>query len=125
MAPRTCELGDEPPAAMAVGEEEGDQLLVLLRGPWPLLETDLVAARLPAHLSHSRTTHSSVKSEVSALSNAGGGRSGREQQERRRRRRQQPNLEGRRGAGGINRRGPKWKAPRARGGERGRGDPHV
>ena len=48
---RTGELGDEPPAAMAVRQEEGDQLLVLLRGPRPLLETDLLAARLPAHLS--------------------------------------------------------------------------
>ena len=50
---RTRELGDEPPAAMAVRQEEGDQLLVLLRCPRPLLETDLLAARLPAHLSHS------------------------------------------------------------------------
>uniref|UniRef100_A0A0A9D9Y1 Uncharacterized protein n=1 Tax=Arundo donax TaxID=35708 RepID=A0A0A9D9Y1_ARUDO len=48
---KPCKLGDEPPAAMAMGEEEGDQLLVLLGGPWPLLETDLLAARLPAHLS--------------------------------------------------------------------------
>jgi hypothetical protein len=47
----TCKLGDEPPAAMAVGQEEDDQLLVLLRGPRPLLEADLLAARLPAHLS--------------------------------------------------------------------------
>lgn len=50
---RTRELGDEPPAAMAVRQEEGDQLLVLLRGPRPLLDTDLLAARLPAHLYHS------------------------------------------------------------------------
>ena len=50
---RTRELGDEPPAAMAMRQEEGDQLLVLLCGPRPLLETDLLAARLPAHLSHS------------------------------------------------------------------------
>ena len=55
LAHLTCELGDEPPAAMAVGEEEGDQLLVLLHGPWPLLQTDLLAARLPPHLSPSLT----------------------------------------------------------------------
>lgn len=46
----TSELGDEPPAAMAVGEEEGDQLLVLLRRPRALLQAHLLAARLPAHL---------------------------------------------------------------------------
>ena len=45
----TCELGDEPPAAVAIGEEEGDQLLVLVGRPWPLLQANLLAARLPAH----------------------------------------------------------------------------
>lgn len=59
---RTCELGDEPPAAMAVGEEEGDQLLVLLRRPWSLLETDLLAARLPAHLSLTHTVDTETRS---------------------------------------------------------------
>ena len=44
------ELGYEAPAAMAVGEEEGDELLVLLRRPRPLLQAHLLAARLPAHL---------------------------------------------------------------------------
>jgi hypothetical protein len=44
------ELGDEPPAAMAVREEEGDELLVLLRRPRPLLQPHLRAARLPAHV---------------------------------------------------------------------------
>ena len=47
----TCELGDDAPAAVAVGEEEADELLVLLRRPRALLHAHLVAARLPPHLS--------------------------------------------------------------------------
>jgi hypothetical protein len=49
----TCELGDDAPAAVAVGEEEADELLVLLRRPRPLLHAHLVAARLPPHRSPS------------------------------------------------------------------------
>jgi len=101
---RTGELGDEPPAAMAVRQEEGDQLLVLLRGPRPLLETDLLAARLPAHLS--LTLY--LSGDALTLTRA----------------RRSLNLERRRAAG-INRHGPKWKGPRPRGGELGRGESHV
>jgi hypothetical protein len=46
----TCELGDDAPAAVTVGEEEADELLVLLRRPRALLHANLVAARLPPHL---------------------------------------------------------------------------
>jgi hypothetical protein len=47
---RTGKLGHGAPAALAVGEEEADELLVLLRRPRPLLQTHLVAAWLPPHL---------------------------------------------------------------------------
>jgi len=46
---RTGELGHGAPAALAVGEEEADELLVLLRRPRALLQPHLVAARLPPH----------------------------------------------------------------------------
>jgi hypothetical protein len=47
----TGKLGHGAPAALAVGEEEGDELLVLLRRPRALLQPHLVAARLPPHCS--------------------------------------------------------------------------
>jgi len=46
---RTGELGHGAPAALAVAEDEADELLVLLRRPRALLQPHLVAARLPAH----------------------------------------------------------------------------
>ena len=46
---RTGELWHGAPAALAVVEEEADELLVLLRRPRPLLQPHLVAARLPPH----------------------------------------------------------------------------
>jgi hypothetical protein len=45
----TGELGYGAPATLAIGEDEGDELLVLLRRPRPLLQPNLVAARLPPH----------------------------------------------------------------------------
>jgi hypothetical protein len=46
---RTGELGHGAPAALAVDEDEADELLVLLRRPRALLQPHLVAARLPPH----------------------------------------------------------------------------
>jgi hypothetical protein len=43
------ELRHGAPAAMAVGQDEAHQLLVLLRRPRPPLHPQLVAARLPPH----------------------------------------------------------------------------
>jgi len=48
-AARTGELGHGAPAALAVAEDEADELLVLLRRPRALLQPHLVAARLPPH----------------------------------------------------------------------------
>jgi hypothetical protein len=46
----TCELGEQAPAAMAVGLDVVDEELVLLRRPGPLLEAlGPVAARRPPH----------------------------------------------------------------------------
>ncbi|KAL6007937.1 hypothetical protein ACLOJK_033442 [Asimina triloba] len=43
------ELGNSSPAALAIGEDEVDELLVFLGGPWPLLHAQLVTAGLSAH----------------------------------------------------------------------------
>lgn len=43
------ELGDGPPAAVAIGENEVDELLVLLSRPWPFLHPKFVTTRLPSH----------------------------------------------------------------------------
>jgi hypothetical protein len=48
-AQQAGELGHRAPAAMAVGEDEVDELAVLLRRPRPPLHPQLVAARLPTH----------------------------------------------------------------------------
>uniref|UniRef100_A0A0E0IDK5 Uncharacterized protein n=1 Tax=Oryza nivara TaxID=4536 RepID=A0A0E0IDK5_ORYNI len=41
----TCKPGQCPPAAMAILLDVVEQLLILLRCPWPLLEATLIAAR--------------------------------------------------------------------------------
>lgn len=51
----TCELGEEAPAAVAVGLDVVDEELVLLRRPRPLLEPLLVATRRPPHGARSPT----------------------------------------------------------------------
>jgi hypothetical protein len=48
-AQQARELGHRAPAAMAVGQDEVDELAVLLRRPRPPLHPKLVAARLPPH----------------------------------------------------------------------------
>ena len=48
-AQQARELGHRAPAAMAVGQDEVDELAVLLRRPRPPLHPQLVAARLPTH----------------------------------------------------------------------------
>lgn len=44
------ELGDRAPAAMAIGEDEVDELLVLLPRPGPLLHSQLITAWTSPHL---------------------------------------------------------------------------
>lgn len=43
------ELRDSPPTAMAIGEDEGNKLVVLIRSPWAFLDTKFVTARLSSH----------------------------------------------------------------------------
>lgn len=49
----TCELGHSSPAALTIGEDEVDQLPVLLCCPGPLLQPHLITAWLPPHASTS------------------------------------------------------------------------
>lgn len=48
-AAEASELGDGPPAALAVSEDEIDQFLVFLGCPRPFLHTKLVTTWLPSH----------------------------------------------------------------------------
>lgn len=43
------ELGEGAPAALPVGDDEVDELPILIRSPRPLLHLLLVTARLPPH----------------------------------------------------------------------------
>lgn len=45
----TCKLWNSPPATEAMSVDEGDELLVFFRRPWPFLQSHLVAARFPPH----------------------------------------------------------------------------
>lgn len=46
----TCKLGNSSPAALAIGENEVDELLVFFSCPWPFLQSNFVTAWLPPHL---------------------------------------------------------------------------
>lgn len=43
------ELGDSPPTAMAIGEDESDKLFVFFSSPRAFLDTKFVTTRLPSH----------------------------------------------------------------------------
>ncbi len=45
----TCKLWNGLPATEAMSVDEGDELLVFFRRPWPFLQSRLVAARFPPH----------------------------------------------------------------------------
>lgn len=48
---QSCKLGNSPPTALAMGEDEVDELLVLFSCPWPFLQSNFVTARLSSHSS--------------------------------------------------------------------------
>lgn len=51
-AAEACELGDGPPAALTIGENKIDELLVLFGRPGTLFNSKFVAARLPPHVNN-------------------------------------------------------------------------
>lgn len=47
----TRKLGKSSPTALAIGEDEVDELLVFFNSPWPFLQAYFVTTWLPPHLS--------------------------------------------------------------------------
>ena len=70
---RTGELGHGAPAALAVAEDEADELLVLLRRPRALLQPHLVAARLPTHRCSTQLVASTAATDSRVAAMDGGG----------------------------------------------------
>lgn len=46
----TCKLRNSSPTALAIGENEVDELLVFFSSPRPFLQSNFVTAWLPPHL---------------------------------------------------------------------------
>lgn len=61
MMMNTCKLGKSSPAAMAIGEDEVDECLVLFTCPWPFLQSHFLTAWLPSHLSVELINYSVLK----------------------------------------------------------------